>query len=174
MSQPTITLGISSCLIGKPVRWDGGDKLDRLFTEQLGRWVRYCPVCPEVESGFGVPREPVCLVGDTRPPRLVTVRTRQDCTRRMLQWAEQRVKELERAGLCGFIFKGKSPSCGMKGVRVYGEKGEAVPTGVGLFARVFMAHFPHVPVEDDTRLHDPLLREDFIERAFAMKQSRVL
>lgn len=161
-----ITLGISSCLLGEQVRWNGGDKLDRFLTGTLGRFVRYCPVCPEVECGFGVPREPLRLLGDPYAPRLVTSRTRQDFTKRMLRWARRRVRELETEDPCGFIFKGKSPSCGMERMRFSNAK------GVGLFARVFMEHFPLVPVEDDGRLHDPALRENFIERIFVMKRWR--
>jgi len=161
-----ITLGISSCLLGEQVRWNGGHKLDRFLTDTLGRFVRYCPVCPEVECGFGVPREPLRLLGDPYAPRLVTLRTKQDFTERMLRWARRRVRELETEDPCGFIFKGKSPSCGMERMRFYDAK------GTGLFARVFMEHFPLVPVEDDGRLHDPTLRENFIERVFVMKRWR--
>lgn len=167
-------MGISSCLLGEQVRWNGNHKRDQWLADQLGRCVRYYPVCPEVESGFDVPREPLCLVGDPRAPRLVTSRTKQDHTGCMLQWARRRLKELEGADLDGFIFKGRSPSCGTEGVRVYGihKKGRASSRGQGVFASVFMEHFPFVPVEDDGRLHDPQLRENFIERCFVMKKWR--
>ncbi len=167
-------MGISSCLLGEQVRWDGGHKRDPWLAEQLGRFVRYYPVCPEVGCGFSVPRESLRLVDDLHTPRLVTLRTKQDHTRRMLQWARKRVRELETEDLCGFIFKGKSPSCGMERVRVYGvkEKGTPTSTGQGLFARAFMKHFPLVPIEDDGRLHAPQLRANFIERVFVMKQWR--
>jgi uncharacterized protein YbgA (DUF1722 family)/uncharacterized protein YbbK (DUF523 family) len=168
----TIKLGISSCLLGERVRWDGGHKLDRFLTDTLGRFVQYCPVCPETECGFGCPREPLRLVGDPHAPRLVTSRTNQDYTERMLRWARTRVRELDREGLCGLIFKSKSPSCGMERVRVYDEQGVPTLKGIGLFARVFMEHFPLLPVEDDGRLHDPHLRENFIERVFTMKRWR--
>jgi uncharacterized protein YbgA (DUF1722 family)/uncharacterized protein YbbK (DUF523 family) len=174
VSPSAIHLGISSCLLGEKVRWDGGHKLDPWLTDQLGKLVRYCPVCPEVGCGFGVPRDPLCLVGDPHAPRLVTSRSKQDHTKRMLRWARGKVRELEGKDLCGFIFQGKSPSCGIERVRVYGvkKKGVATSTGQGVFARVFMEHFPLVPVEDDGRLHDPQLRENFIERLFVMKQWR--
>ena len=168
----SIKLGISSCLLGEQVRWNGGHKLDRFLTDTLGRFVQYCPVCPEVESGFGVPREPLRLVGDPHAPRLVTSRTKQDVTERMLGWARRRARELATEDLCGFIFKAKSPSSGMERVKVYDTKGAPVHKGVGIFARVFMEHFPLVPVEDDGRLHDPTLRENFIERVFVMKRWR--
>jgi uncharacterized protein YbgA (DUF1722 family)/uncharacterized protein YbbK (DUF523 family) len=167
-------LGISSCLLGEQVRWDGGHKRDPWLAEQLGRFVRYYPVCPEVGCGFGVPRESLRLVDDLHAPRLVTLRTKQDHTRRMLQWARRRVRELEGEGLCGFIFKGKSPSCGTEGVRVYSDKKKEASTvrGQGVFAGVFVEHFPLIPVEDDGRLHNPQLRANFIERVFVMKQWR--
>ena len=167
-----ITLGISTCLLGEQVRWDGGHKLDRFLTHTLGRFVQYCPVCPEVECGFGVPREPCQLEGDPQAPRFVTVHTSQDHTERMLRWARRRVQELKTEALCGFIFKGKSPSCGMERIKVYAIEGGTVSKGVGLFARLFMENFPLIPVEDDARLHDPVLRDNFIERVFVMKRWR--
>ncbi len=165
-----ITIGISACLLGENVRYDGGHKHDRFLTDTLGRFVRYVPVCPEVECGLGVPREAMRLVGDAASPRLVTIRTGQDLTDRMTRWAAKRVSELERENLCGFIFKSGSPSSGMEHVKVYGEKGIPEKKGVGLFARLFMERFPFLPVEDEGRLHDPLLRENFIERIFTLQR----
>ena len=167
-----IKLGISTCLLGEKVRYDGGHKLDRFLTETLGQYVEYAPVCPEVECGLPIPRESMHLEGDPDSPRLVTIRTKQDMTDRMIQWALKRVGELEKEGLCGFIFKSDSPSSGMERVRVYNEKGMPVKRGVGMFARVFMDHFPLLPVEDEGRLHDPELRENFIERIFTLKRWR--
>jgi len=167
-----ITLGISTCLLGEEVRWDGGHKLDQLLTHTLGRFVRYCAVCPEAECGFGVPREPFRLEGGPQALRLVTWRTRQDHTARMFRWARRRVRELETEDLCGFIVKSKSPSCGMERIKVYNAGEATVPRGVGIFARVFMQYFPLIPVEDDGRLHDPVLRDNFIERVFVMKRWR--
>jgi uncharacterized protein YbgA (DUF1722 family)/uncharacterized protein YbbK (DUF523 family) len=167
-----IRLGISTCLLGENVRYDGGHKLDRFLTETLGQYVDYVPVCPEVECGLPVPRESMHLDGDTEAPRLVTSRTKQDMTERMVQWAQRRVGELEKESLMGFIFKSDSPSSGMERVRVYSEKGMPVKKGVGLFARAFMEHFPLLPVEEEGRLHDPRLRESFIERIFAFKRWR--
>ena len=167
-----IKLGISTCLLGEPVRYDGGHKLDRFLRDTLGQYVDFVPVCPEVECGFGVPRESMRLVGDPASPRLVTVRSGMDYTDRMLTWARKRVVELEKEALCGFIFKSDSPSSGMERIKVYGEKEVPARKGIGMFARVFREHFPHVPVEDDGRLHDPALRENFIERIFALKRWR--
>jgi len=167
-----IRLGISTCLLGENVRYDGGHKLDRFLTDTLGQYVVYVPVCPEVECGFPIPRESMHLEGDPESPRLVTLRTKQDMTERMVNWAKKRVVELEKEGLCGFIFKSDSPSSGMERVRVYNEKGMPVKKGVGMFARIFMEHYPLLPVEDEGRLHDPKLRENFIERIFVLKRWR--
>ncbi len=167
-----IRVGISTCLLGQNVRYDGGHKLDRFLTETLGRYVEYVPVCPEVECGLPVPREAMRLVGEVDAPLLVTIRTRLDHTERMLSWARRRVRELEAEGLCGFIFKHGSPSSGMERVKVYSEGGMPSKSGVGLFARIFMEHFPLLPVEEEGRLHDPKLRENFIERLFTLRHWR--
>ncbi len=167
-----IKLGISACLLGKMVRYDGGHKLDHFLTDTLGQYVEYIPVCPEVESGFGTPREPFRLVGDPQNPRLVTTRTHQDHTKRMEQWARKRVEELQKESLCGYIFKSGSPSSGMERVKVYDSNGVPRKVGVGIFARVFMDHYPLLPVEDEGRLNDPELRENFIERIFTLKRWR--
>jgi uncharacterized protein YbgA (DUF1722 family)/uncharacterized protein YbbK (DUF523 family) len=172
--EKTIRLGISMCLLGENVRYDGGHKLDRFLTETLGQYVDYVPVCPEVECGLPVPRESMRLQGDPASPRLVTSRTQQDMTERMVQWARRRVVELERENLMGFIFKSDSPSSGMERVRVYNENGMPAKKGVGLFAGIFMNHFPLFPVEEEGRLHDPKLRENFIERIFAFMRWRDL
>jgi uncharacterized protein YbgA (DUF1722 family)/uncharacterized protein YbbK (DUF523 family) len=169
-----IRLGISACLLGRPVRFDGGHKLDRFLTETLGAYVDYVPVCPEVECGMPVPRESMHLQGDPLSPRLVTTRTGVDKTEQMVAWAKQRVVELEKERLMGFIFKSDSPSSGMERVKVYGEKNMAVRKGVGMFARIFMEHFPLLPVEEEGRLHDPAIRENFIERVFTLARWREL
>ena len=167
-----IKLGISACLLGKNVRYDGGHKLDLFLTETLGQYVEYVPVFPEVECGLPVPRESMHLEGNPDSPRLMTIHTKQDLTERMIQWARKRVAGLEKKGLCGFIFKSDSPSSGMERVKVYNEKGMPVKKGVGMFARIFIEHFPLLPVEDEGRLHDPKLRDNFIERIFALKRWR--
>jgi uncharacterized protein YbgA (DUF1722 family) len=125
-----------------------------------------------VECGFGVPRESMRLEGNPDSPRLVTTRTKQDMTDLMAQWARKRVVGLEKEDLCGFIFKSDSPSSGMRRVKVYRENGTPVKKGIGVFARIFMEHFPLLPVEDEGRLHDPGFRENFIERIFALKRWR--
>ncbi len=168
----TIRLGISACLLGENVRFDGGHKLDRFLRDTLGRFVEYVPVCPEAECGLGIPREAMHLEGAPASPRLVTVRTKRDFTDRMLHWAKERARELERENLCGFIFKSDSPSSGMERVKVYDVNNVPRRIGAGLFASVFMKHFPLLPVEEEGRLHDPMLRENFIERIFVAKRWR--
>jgi uncharacterized protein YbgA (DUF1722 family)/uncharacterized protein YbbK (DUF523 family) len=165
-------IGISSCLLGNEVRWNSGHKHDKYLTRTLGKYVEYVPVCPEVEAGFGVPRESFRLVGDPDKPRLITFKSKTDHTDRMLTWARKRVSELESEDLCGFIFKSDSPSSGMIRVKVYNEKGMPHKVGVGMFARAFMEHFPLIPVEDDGRLNDPVIRENFILQIFTMKRWR--
>ncbi len=163
----TIRLGISACLLGRNVRYDGGHQLDRYLAGTLGRFVEWVPVCPEVECGLPVPREAMRLVGDSASPRLVTRETGVDHTDRMVRWAAVRLKALERERLCGFVFKINSPSSGMRAVKVYRDAGVR-KDGVGIWAREFMRHFPLLPVEDDGRLNDPGLRENFIERVFVL------
>jgi len=134
--------------------------------------VEYVSVCPEVECGLPIPREAMHLEGNPDFPRLLTTHTKQDMTDRLVRWTWKRVKELEKEDLYGFIFKSNSPSSGMERVRVYNEKGMPVKKGVGMFARIFMEHYPLLPVEDEGRLHDPKLRENFIERIFTLKRWR--
>lgn len=165
-------IGISSCLLGNEVRWNSGHKLDKYLARTLGQFVEYVSVCPEVEAGFGVPRESFRLVGDPDSPRLVTFKSKTDHTDRMLTWTQKRVGELEKEELCGFIFKSDSPSSGMIRVKVYNEKGMPHKIGIGMFARAFMEHFPLIPVEDDGRLNDPVIRENFILQIFTMKRWR--
>ncbi|MBP9944208.1 MAG: DUF523 and DUF1722 domain-containing protein, partial [Desulfomicrobium sp.] len=135
-------------------------------------YVEYVPVCPEVECGLPIPREALRLVGNADNPRLVTQKTGIDHTKRMQDWAKGRLAELEQEGLCGFIFKSKSPSSGMERVKVYSESGNLSGQSVGIFARIFMRHFPLLPVEEEGRLHDPGLRENFIDRIFLLRRYR--
>lgn len=166
-----IKLGVSACLLGERVRYDGQHKLDHYVVDTLGRFFDYIPVCPEVECGMSIPREAMHLEGDIDSPSLVTINTHVDLTDKMLSWASRRVDELEKENLCGYIFKSKSPSSGMKSIKVFNPKtGIPVRQGVGLFARAFMDRFPLLPVEDEGRLHNPEIRENFIERVFAFSR----
>jgi uncharacterized protein YbbK (DUF523 family) len=164
-----IRLGISACLVGQNVRYDGGHKLDRFITDTLGKYVEFIPVCPETECGLGAPREAMHLAGKPQAPRLITRATGRDHTELLIAWAEKRVRELERDNLCAFIFKSRSPSCGMAQVQVHDVRDLPQKEGVGLFARVFMAHYPLLPVIDEERFQDPAQRADFTARLFASK-----
>lgn len=162
-------IGISSCLLGEKVRYDGGHKLDRYLTEVLGPLVSYLPVCPEMGADLPVPREPMRLEGDPASPRLVTVSTRIDLTERMTTFCREQAAALEGEELCGFIFKKGSPSSGLHRVKIY-NPGGAVRSGRGLFARAVTERFPNLPVEEEGRLSDPALREHFLERVFACRR----
>ena len=169
-----IKIGVSSCLLGKEVRYNGGHSHDRYVTGTLGQHFTFVDVCPEVEAGFGIPRETLRLVGDPDAPRLMTTKTKKDFTDQMQNWAKRRVIELEKEDLCGFIFKKGSPSSGMERVRVYSDSGMPSNRGSGMFARAFMDHFPLIPTEEDGRLNDSTLRENFIERIFALRRWRLM
>ncbi len=169
-AEGKIKVGISACLLGQKVRYDGQHKLDHYLRDTMGKYMEWVPVCPEVEMGLPVPRESMRLVGDPASPRLLTGRTGKDHTEAMLTWTSRRLDELAKEGLCGFVFKSRSPSSGIRGVKVYGGDGIPAGTGAGLFGGAFMARFPLLPVEDDGRLHDPGLRENFIERVFVVRR----
>lgn len=162
--EERIKVGISACLLGQKVRYDGGHSLDCFLTKTWGRYIEWTPVCPETEAGLPVPREPMRLFGDVNSPRLKTINTNIDHTERLLSWTQKRLDELELENLCGFVFKSRSPSSGMKGVKVYDDTGHSRPLGTGIFARAFMDRFPLLPVTDEEGLHDPVFREKFIER----------
>lgn len=170
--EERIKLGVSACLLGQNVRYNGGHSRDPFITDTLSQYLEFFPVCPEVECGLPVPREAMRLVGDPECPRLITSNTKQDHTERMVKWCSQRVRELEDVNLYGFIFKKGSPSSGMERVKVYSDQGMPSNRGIGMFARAFMEHFPLLPVEEDGRLHDPKLRENFIEAIFVLKRWR--
>jgi uncharacterized protein YbgA (DUF1722 family)/uncharacterized protein YbbK (DUF523 family) len=173
MAEP-VRLLVSACLLGDPVRYDGGHKRDPYLVETLGRFVEWIRVCPEVDCGLGVPRDSMRLVGDPARPHLVIANTGVDLTERMEHFARARMKELEPLDLCGYICKKDSPSSGMERVRVYGAAGLPARRGAGVFTRIFTEHFPLVPVEEEGRLQDPLLREMFVERVFCLKRWRDL
>jgi uncharacterized protein YbbK (DUF523 family) len=154
-----LRIGISRCLLGEHVRHDGGHKRDDVLLKALGRHVEWVPVCPEVEVGMGTPREAMRLAGDPHAPRLITINTGIDHTDAMTRFARRRVRELEALDLSGYVFKARSPSCGI---------GEG-PLETGLFARAFMEHFPLMPIEDEDRLHDPQAVKNFLERVRAFR-----
>lgn len=167
MTTP-VKIGVSACLLGQKVRYDGGHKHDHYVTDMLGRFFSFVPVCPEVESGMTTPREAMRLEGDPANPRLMTRQSRIDKTEQMVTFCNRRVRELEQEDLCGFIFKKDSPSSGLFRVKVYGAAGTpAQKNGSGFFAAAFSRHFPFLPMEEEGRLNDPVLRENFIERVFS-------
>ncbi len=164
-----IKIGISSCLLGENVRYDGGHKHDRFITDALGRYFCVLPVCPETGCGLPIPREAMHLEGDSATPRLVTRTTRIDLTDQMQAFCEATLQKLEKEILCGFIFKKDSPSCGVFRVKIY-NNGVAVKNGRGLFATAVAQRFPELPIEEEGRLNDPHLRENFIERVFSYRR----
>lgn len=167
-----IKIGISACLLGERVRYDGGHKLDRIILDTLGQLMEFVPVCPEVECGLSVPREEMQLEGSPDNPLLVTVQTGRDFTARMKKWGEKRLNELQKEDLCGFIFKCKSPSCGMKHIKVYDNDYVSSSSGTGIWAGMFMNRFPELLSEEEICLHDTRKREKFIESVFELKRWR--
>ena len=162
-----IKIGVSSCLLGEKVRWNGDHKQDRYVRDILGNYFEYISTCPEVDVGMGIPRETVALYGTLENPRMVGKKTQTDWTEKMNNYTKDRISELAKHDLCGYIFKSKSPSCGTGRVNVYSEFGSTkVRQGPGLFARAFIKTLPLIPVEDEGRLHDPGIKENFIIRVF--------
>jgi uncharacterized protein YbgA (DUF1722 family)/uncharacterized protein YbbK (DUF523 family) len=173
-SVAPVRVGISSCLLGENVRFDGGHKRDRFLTDTLAQFVEWVPVCPEMEMGLGAPRESLRLVGDALDPRLVAPKSGSDHTEGMKAYARDRFEILEGLELSGYLLKSDSPSCGMERVRVYGDASMPMKKGAGIFARALMERFPLLPVEEEGRLHDPAIRESFFERLFAYRRFRAL
>ena len=169
MAKKRLRLGVSACLLGRKVRYDGRHKRSALLLDALGPFVEWVEVCPELELGMGVPREPIRLVAARAgPPRLVAERSGKDHTEAMARLAEARVRELAKLDLDGFVAKKDSPSCGMDGVRVHPARGGTPRRdGVGAFLRVLAARMPLLPIEEEGRLEDAALREGFVERLFA-------
>jgi uncharacterized protein YbbK (DUF523 family)/uncharacterized protein YbgA (DUF1722 family) len=161
--EDPIRIGVSACLLGHQVRYDGGHKRDRFVTEALGRFVEFVPVCPEVELGLGVPREALELERRGADVQLIAFESRTDHTAVMRQYAERRLDALKAENLCGYVLKKNSPSCGMEGIPVAGQQ----RSGRGLFADALIRRWPNLPVEEEGRLNDVRIRGNFIERVFA-------
>jgi uncharacterized protein YbgA (DUF1722 family)/uncharacterized protein YbbK (DUF523 family) len=168
-----IRIGISSCLLGEAVRFDGGHKRDSFLTGTFGKFVEWVPACPEVECGFGTPREPMRLVRLSGGVRLMTVRTGRDMTAQLDDYATRRVAELASEDLCGYVLKKDSPSCGLERVKVY-EGSVPARDGRGVFAAALRERFPELPIEEEGRLSDARLRENFVERVFGYRRLRDL
>ena len=170
----SIRLGISSCLLGQEVRFNGGHVRDDSLLTTIGQHVQWVPVCPEVEIGMGIPRENIRLVGESEAPRLIAPKSGTDYTEKMKSWSQTRLGELERDELHGYVFKKDSPSCGLFRTKVYNGEGPASRNGRGLFASELVKRFPLLPVEEEGRLRDPKLRENFIDKVFAYHRFRGL
>ena len=172
-SEDRPRIGISACLLGDEVRFDGGHKRDPFLTDVLGGHVEWVRVCPEVEVGMGTPRETLRLVrGDDGRVRMLTTRTGVDHTDSMTAWAARRLKQLAQEDLSGYVLKKDSPSCGMERVKVFSASGMPERNGRGIYAEALLARFPNLPIEEEGRLSDPRLRENFIERVFAYRRLR--
>lgn len=166
-----ILIGISSCLLGEKVRYNGEHKKDPYITETLSNFFEWYPVCPEVGSGLSIPREPMRLEQQKDGSiRLVTINTKRDYTDLLTNFSEQKAKSLTNENICGFIFKGRSPSSAIYDAKIYNEKGVVIKKGAGIFGATFVKNFPLVPVIDDGRLHDPKLRDNFFEKVFCYKR----
>ena len=162
----SLRLGISSCLLGEEVRFNGGHTRDTFLTGPLGQYVEWIPICPEVEIGMGVPRENIRLIGDIANPTLIAPKSKTDYTESMNKWSESYIKSIKSMNLDGYVFKSDSPSCGLYRVRVYENSSVATRKGRGLFARKLTDTFPLLPTEEEGRLHDSRLRENFVEKIF--------
>ena len=163
MPRP-VKIGVSACLLGNNVRYDGGHKRDSYIIDTLGKLFTFVAVCPEVESGMTTPREAMRLEGDPVAPRLMTKESRIDKTEQMLSYCRAKVEELAKADLCGFIFKKNSPSSGLFEVKIYDAQGNWTGSGSGLFANAVAKRFPLLPMVEDEQLFDTEFRERFIER----------
>jgi uncharacterized protein YbgA (DUF1722 family)/uncharacterized protein YbbK (DUF523 family) len=168
-TEGPIRIGVSSCLLGAKVRFDGGHKKDDFLVETFGKFVEWVPVCPEVEAGMGIPRESVRLVREGEGVLMVAPKSGTDWTETMRSYSSGRVATFANAGLSGYVLKKDSPSCGMERVKVYGGR-MPIRSGHGLFAEALLARFPNLPVEEEGRLCDPRLRDNFIERVFAYRR----
>ncbi|MGR4990466.1 YbgA family protein [Vibrio rotiferianus] len=166
--ESSIKVGISSCVLGQRVRFDSGHKISNFVTKELDGYFNFVPVCPEVGVGMSVPRPTIRLVSNEE--RIALVETRNpdnDHTDNMLAYSKNKVNELEGEQLCGYIVCAKSPTCGMERVKVY-SKNNAAKEGIGLYTRTLMEKMPWLPVEEDGRLNDPVLKENFITRVYCL------
>jgi uncharacterized protein YbgA (DUF1722 family)/uncharacterized protein YbbK (DUF523 family) len=169
-----IRIGISACLLGQEVRFDGSHKRDRFIVGTLGQFFRFVPVCPEVDIGLGTPRETIRLARLGSEIRLVAPKSGADHTEAMAAYSKEKAEELDRLDLSGYLLKRASPSCGMERVRVYDENNVPEKTGRGLFAQALMDRHPLLPVEEEGRLHDPGIRENFFDRVFGYERMKKL
>jgi uncharacterized protein YbgA (DUF1722 family)/uncharacterized protein YbbK (DUF523 family) len=165
-----IRIGISACLIGQEVRFDGGHKRSDFLVDIFGPFVEFVPVCPEIEIGLGVPRETLRLVRNGDETALIANKTAADHTDTMRRYADRRTRALAHDDLSGYVLKKDSPSCGMERVRVYAGNGMPARDGRGVYADALMRRYPNLPIEEEGRLNDARLRDNFIERVFAYRR----
>ncbi|HUR70338.1 MAG TPA: DUF523 and DUF1722 domain-containing protein [Candidatus Limnocylindrales bacterium] len=163
-------IGVSSCLLGEKVRFDGGHKRDSFLTDLFGKFVEWVAVCPEAEVGMGIPRDSVRLVGSSSHPKIIAEKSGRDWTVEMEKFSAERISRLAGQQLSGYVFKRSSPSCGMERVKIYDKNKQPSRSGRGLFAAAVMERLPLLPVEEEGRLNDLGLRENFIERVFAYRR----
>jgi uncharacterized protein YbbK (DUF523 family) len=170
--QRKIRIAISACLMGERVRYDGGHKRNDILLDTLGDRFELLPVCPESGCGLPTPREPIRLEGEPQNPRLMTIHTGCDHTRRMRSYCRKMVSVLEEKNVCGFILKSSSPSCGLRGIKVFRE-GKVVRKGMGIFSEAVANHFPQMPLIEETTLKKPKKTDDFIENVLAYQSNKV-
>ena len=173
--EDEIKIGVSSCLFGEKVRWNGDHKHDQYVRDVLGSCFDCVSICPEVDAGMGVPRETVALYGTLEKQKMITKESRTDWTKKMTRFKKDRIRELRKENICGYVFKSDSPSCGIGKVPIYSDfSSSRVRHGSGMFASSFIKVFPLVPVEDEGRLHDQATRENFIVRIFCFHRLQLL
>jgi len=171
--RPPLLIGISACLLGWKVRYDGGHKRNDSLMKRLRRRVEWVPVCPEVEMGLGTPRNKLRLVRQGGEVRLVMPSSGEDYTAQMRDYARRRVEQLAREGLCGFVLKKNSPSCGAENVKAFDRRGRFARRAQGLFAEALLKRLPRPPVEEEDRLQDPKVLQDFLHRALAYQRAHL-
>lgn len=169
-----IRIGVSACIAGEKVRWDGTDARDTYITDTLAKYVEFVPLCPEIACGMGIPREKIRQVDCGDEVRLIGYESGDDLTEKMTNWTDRVLPGLEDDGLCGFVLKSRSPSCALMQGKIFSTTGKAPRRGAGFFAELLMSHYPLLPVEASDRLQNPLLRENFIRRVFVLKRWREL
>ena len=168
MVNSKIPVGVSSCVLGQKVRFDGGHKNSQFVASELADYCDFLPICPEVGAGMPVPRPTIRLTKIDDEIRLVETKVvENDHTDIMVEYSKNKVAEIKQQPLCGYIVCAKSPTCGMERVRVY-QDNRADKEGVGLYTKELMSQMPWLPIEEDGRLNDPVLKENFISRIYAL------
>ena len=165
-------IAVSACLVGEAVRYDGDHKRHPQVVGLLASLFELLPVCPEVEIGLGIPREPIQLEQTSAGVRLVAVRSRQDYTLRMQEFARRTTAQIESWQACGYLFKSKSPSCGLQMVKLFNKSGSCQQSGRGIFAQELQQYGLSLPLAEETALEDPTTRKHFIEQIQAFHRLR--